>query len=163
MKDIEGFYGYYVDELGNVFGNRKHKSNPNEELRKMKPSIGSSGYLVVTLMINGKKHSKNVHRLVAKAFVPNPENKPQVNHINGIKIDNRIENLEWNTRSENIRHSFNIGLSGKGSRHGMSKLTEAQVLLIRSDYRSLTKIALEYNINPTLVSLIKSKKIWKHI
>ena len=69
-----------------------------------------AGYLQVGIFSNGKRKLYQHHRLVAKAFIPNPENKPFVNHINGVKDDNRIENLEWVTQSENMKHARGIGL-----------------------------------------------------
>lgn len=73
--------------------------------------VGAYGYLYVPLFTNGKIRFKAAHRYIAKAFIPNPDNKPQVNHKSGIKTDNRVENLEWCTRSENVKHAFSIGLS----------------------------------------------------
>ena len=68
------------------------------------------GYMHITLYKNGKRKSEKVHRLLAQAFLPNPENKPQVNHINGDKANNNLENLEWVTAKENIQHAFKIWL-----------------------------------------------------
>lgn len=68
------------------------------------------GYLIVCFAVDGVIKNQKVHRIIANAFVPNPDNKPEINHINGIKHDNRIENLEWCTSSENQIHAFRIGL-----------------------------------------------------
>lgn len=71
----------------------------------------ANGYIQIGLRKNDRQKQFVVHRIVANTFIENPLNKPTVNHINGIKTDNRIENLEWNTQSENIKHSFKMGLS----------------------------------------------------
>lgn len=91
-KPIEGFDGYMVSNHGRVNGKRK----------MLKPSGGTTGYLHVTLFKNGERHTKLVHRLVADAFIPNPNNLPVVNHIDENRANNHVENLEWTTQEGNI-------------------------------------------------------------
>lgn len=102
-KDIEEYPNYKVSNLGRI----KHYE------RLLRPHINKYGYGVVLLYNNGKRKKYLVHRLVAFAFIPNPLNKPQINHINGIKTDNRVENLEWATFSENMLHAYRTGIITK--------------------------------------------------
>lgn len=99
MKEIQP--GYYATKEGNILSDRKFNIPTI-----MKPFTDKRGYHRVKLL--GK--TCKVHRLVATVFIPNPENKPTVNHINGIKTDNRVENLEWATFSENTQHAYDSGL-----------------------------------------------------
>lgn len=103
-KDIAGCGGQYqVSNYGRV---RSLKMASGQIL---KPSTdGRKGYLHIKLYTAAGPRMKKVHRLVADAFIPNPDSKPQVNHINGNKADNRVENLEWATQSENQRHRFDV-------------------------------------------------------
>lgn len=104
-KNISGYAGMYqVSTLGSI------KSFARTKPRILKPGTGSHGYSFVILCINNVKNNHLIHRLVAEAFIPNLENKEFVNHKNGIKTDNRVENLEWCTREENERHAWATGL-----------------------------------------------------
>lgn len=158
FKDIKGYEGLYqVSNLGNV------KSFNHGSPKILKVGKSTSGYFQVYLCKNKIKTQSQIHRLVALAFIENPNNKKDVNHINGIKTDNILTNLEWNTRAENIRHAYNIGLIKIGENHNNAKLKEVQVISILNDFRSHSKIALDYNVSRRLITKIKAGKIWKHL
>lgn len=164
-KPVVGYEAsYLVTQCGQIISLPKARRTWTKLLKQY--PIGD-GYLSVDLG-DGKTIKKLlVHRIVAMAFIPNPENKPQVNHINGIKTDNRVENLEWNTRSENQKHSIKTGLrSAKGVKNSQSKLTEIDVLVIRKAVElgiNRSKIVNAYNIShPTIVDIYK-RRSWSHI
>ncbi|AZO48034.1 HNH endonuclease [Mesorhizobium sp. M4B.F.Ca.ET.058.02.1.1] len=111
MTMIEIFNGRYsVDEDGNVYSLRNNAGNRRAAPKLMKLRLSKEGYLTVTLTTDTGRLFCQVHRLVAQAFIPNPMNKPEVNHRDGIKIHNRKTNLEWATESENAQHAFQLGL-----------------------------------------------------
>lgn len=151
ISDIPGFEkytGYEINSNGVVYSYLKHSIGngmiiQDKPFKKLKPYKTNKGYLQVSL----RDKNFRIHRLVAMAFIPNPENKPQVNHIDGNKENNNIENLEWCTNSENHKHKCDNGLNvvpkgpshylwGKsGSKHHMSK----SVVLLSQDGQLITK------------------------
>lgn len=98
-KNIDGYKNYKVSNLGRVKNIKKNII--------LAPILKSTGYIQFGISENGKAKCALAHRLVAEAFIPNPDNKPQVNHIDGIKNNNIVTNLEWNTPSENSLHTHN--------------------------------------------------------
>lgn len=117
MKIIPEFPNYRIFEDGRVESNFKFKTNiPCDTWRAVKPIYDKScGYMIVTLCSGtGIRKNKRLHRLLCEAFKPNPEDKKHVNHINGIKLDNSLTNLEWSTEKENAQHAVDTGLCDAG-------------------------------------------------
>lgn len=122
------------------------KVRNNKTTRILKPIKDKDGYSLVGLVTTlGNKQFK-IHRLVAQAFIPNPDNKPQVNHINGDKSDNRVINLEWNTCKENINHAISFGL--------IKTRTPIYCSTNNKIYSSVREAGRELNIHPGYISQV---------
>lgn len=114
-EEISGYEGLYqISSFGNAKSlDRIIKTKQGYVCRKgrnIKPALNSCGYLCITLCKNGTRKTVFIQRLVAETFIANPENKKEVNHLNGNKLDNRIDNLEWCTHSENVKHAYSLRL-----------------------------------------------------
>lgn len=122
-RQVEFFKSYEVSNLGRI------RSQKNNKIIVLKGGIDYSGYIIVSLREGYIQKTKTIHRLIAIAFIPNPENKLTVNHINGIKTDNRVENLEWATYSENLLHAFSTGLKYSHTKISVSQYDQYGRLL----------------------------------
>ncbi len=163
-KPIPGFNGRYEVSNTGVVKRLAHK-NGKHSFEKIINQHVSNGYMSVNILY--RKYS--VHRLVAMAFISNPEKKPQINHKNGIKVDNSVKNLEWCTVKENSDHAWKTGLIINcpfGEEKSQSKLTNNDVLKIRKLLKkgALQKdIVKKYNVSQATVSFIKTRKAWRRI
>ncbi|MFB4275792.1 NUMOD4 domain-containing protein [Nonomuraea sp. MTCD27] len=121
--DIAGYEGHYqVSDHGQIRSLPRFRAGrgglPTKVSgRILRPGTGSNGYLFVILSKNARSTNARIHRLVAAAFLPNPEQRPEVNHLDGDKTNNHVTNLEWATRQENVRHACETGLMPVGPTH----------------------------------------------
>ena len=174
-KDIVGYEGYYqVSNKGRVKGLKRvlvasngRKQDAQEKIKV--PWSNKRGHLRTELSKDGKSKRFYIHRLVAKAFIPNPNNLPQINHINNNPGCNLVENLEWVTQKENSNHAAKQGRIVKGAKHNSAKLTEEDVKWIRKNYIlydknfSLDAIAKKYGMSHEVIRCIIKRRTWKHI
>jgi hypothetical protein len=180
-KDVKGYEGIYkVSNFGRVKSLDREVA-PNNRVpywRKgkiCKQSKSNLGYMTVGFTVNNVKVNKYVHRLVAEAFITNVNNYPQINHIDCDKTNNRINNLEWCTNSQNQIHASKNGLNKlhlhrvaySGEKNGRSLLTKEQVLEIKQKYipykYSAKKLAQEYNVSESCITHILNNTSWKEI
>ena len=150
IKDLPDYEGYAVSELGQVYS---HKTN-----QFLKPSFNLKGYPQVCLTLDGRRKKKTVkiHRLVAEMFIPNPNQLPQVNHIDGDKTNNRVENLEWCDNSYNQIHAHRV-LGRKGSGGGGGKIP---VICVDTgeEYPSLSEAARKTGAKPQNIYRVCKEK-----
>lgn len=172
-KDIKDYEGLYqVSNLARIKSSSKEakpgKGNGARAEQFIKIQTSDFGYHFVELRKNGERKTCQLHRLIAQAFIPNTFNKREVNHISGNKVDNRIENLEWCTRSENMIHAHRTGLkSEKGEKNSRATLKDWMIPEIRSLWRTgkymQKDIAKLYNTTPIVISKIITFRTWNHI
>lgn len=188
FKDIEGYEGLYqVSNKGRVrsldrLDVRSNGTNGSNRMLKgalMKVGVSKGGYGMVTLYKNRKKTTFIVHRLVAIAFIDNPDNKRTVNHINGIKTDNNSKNLEWATHKENSQHGWDTGLitpshnningNAQGEKHHGAKLTVKDVRFILGNVRtnggtmSQRELGRHFGVSQSAVYHIVKRNTWRHV
>ena len=151
---------YQISNCGRV------KSFCNGKEKILSSTVNSAGYLHLTLCVNGNRRYCNVHVLVAEAFVPNPDNLPEVNHKDGNKLNNHSWNLEWTTRQKNLKHASQKGLLHikKGENNPCAKLTMEDVRYIRQVYITHNRkfggraLAKKFGVVPqTIYDIIRGK------
>ena len=163
-KDIKGYDGdYQISNLGRI------KSLMFGKEKILKSRKDTNGYYGVVLYKNHKKYSKRIHRLVLENFNPIENmDKLEVNHKDGIKSNNILENLEWCDRLKNERHAYEIGLKNKnGINNPQSKLKNNNIIeirkLLKENNLTQEEIGKLFGVSKTTISLIKLNKIWVHI
>ncbi len=173
-KDAVGWAGYYqVSNIGNVRSItrvvEKHECagkviSINIPGKMLKPGSEKLGYLSVALLRGGLQKTHKVHRLVAEAFIPNPKILPCVNHKNEVRSDNRIENLEWVSKSENSLYSIRNGTNKNvGECHPCAKLKAIDIPFIRQSEKDLDELARMFGVTVSAISSVRCGRTWKTI
>lgn len=169
--DIPTLPGYGITSCGKVFRYPYIKSSYRGDyltkLRQISVNLNAE-YPQLEAHLEGKRKTAKLHRLLAETFIPNPDNLPQVNHKDGDKFNHSLENLEWVSASENVRHSYQIGLaSNRGNKHPRRILDEEQVasikILIELCNPSNMELAETFGVHHSTISKIRSGKLWGHV
>ena len=169
-RDVKGYEGLYqVSDQGRVKSlERKNSYGRTVKERILKPAFDGWGYLIVTLCAGGKRKNLMVHRLVCEAFNDNRDEKPEVNHINEIKTDNRACNLEWCTRRENLNHGKRSERSAKTLSKPICQYTLDEKIV--KTWTSLTEVKRQTGFGQSHISQVANGKrkqaygfIWKYI
>lgn len=175
-RPVKGFEKWYeISNKGNLRSLTRKIERSNGVImtvcgQNLKPTQRKDGYVHVALSVGvkGKRYTPKIHRLVAESFLPKIEGHNEVNHKNGIKHDNRVENLEWSTRSKNVKHAFATNLrSHKGKNHpsykrGGAIRDKAKEMWASGNY-SQEKISKKLGMSQKWVSLIVNNKLWKSL
>ena len=156
-RDIPGFEGLYeIDREGSVWRIDAPRKRP------LAPGI-TNGYARVVLSKDGSKKNYLVHQLVLLTFEgPCPEGL-EVRHLNGIRSDNRVENLRYGTKTQNQRDRFTHGTAMFGETHPLAKLTESQVKEIRAATRGIRRLNQAYGVSRATIEAIRARRLWKHV
>lgn len=174
-RDVVGYEGFYqvsshgrVRSVDRIIHNVGHGYSRKYKGRIKSPSLNTKGYPKVLLSKNGVDNTHKIHRLVAQAFIPNPNRLPQVDHIDGIKTNNHVSNLEWVTNQENHNRKMTMGLNvnKKGESHGQAKLSNIDVMSIYRELISGAKqkdLAEKYNVSKHTICAIKCKRNWREL
>lgn len=172
-KPIPNYERYLASNLGRIKTLEKTRYTHKGNIARIYPEkimlfhSNDRGYLQVSLSNHNGKKCLRVNRLIAMAFLENENNLPQVNHINGIKTDNKVDNLEWCDQAFNNKHARDMGLNKNfGNTHHQSKLKEADVTEIRrlfSEGKTQKELSLSYSVTIAQISNIVNRKLWKNI
>ena len=174
-KDVVGYEGVYqISNLARVKRVGYNIESPHCKYRRaykdemeIKQMISTNGYKKLSLCKDKIIKNQMVHRLLMIAFVPNPENKPFINHIDGNTLNNSLENLEWCTPKENVNHAINIGLiNNKGINNKNTKITEdiaKEIKRLISLGHKKINISRELNVSAGIIYSIAYNKCWKYV
>lgn len=166
FEDLKGYEeSYEISDQGRVFTKRRLDGNRLIYGRELAPRITNDNYLKITLCKNSICKAFYLHRLVAKQFIPNPENLPQVNHKDGNKANNRADNLEWCTKGFNQAHAVRYSLMQHGQNRPSAKLTEEQVLAIYALKGVLTAVEIgrRYGVSKNTINCILRGSKWSYL
>lgn len=168
LKTIPDFPNYAISKDGKIWSKlRTDKNNHNQGNKWVNPRIDRKNYLYVNLHNNFGAHTRRVHRLVLETYRGFRPTGMQCRHLNGVRSDNRINNLKWGTPQENINDRARMGMTACGERQGASKLSIEKIKIIRYLRKvanfSLSDLAWQFGVDITTIGRVVNRKTWRHI